>query len=478
MLFLSYLQLALLWLTAHGLSYTYDVLKPKFHQEFVDSCSKYPFYHNYLNNLKHPPGRFVVFVFEEKNLKTGGMGDRMAGLLTAAGMAIRFNRTLIVRSQDGLGKLFRPYIPAEDEASLVGLVKYGNGSHDLDWARYNKSYANNDQTELDLYFCINHLPFANKYEGRCAHVGDEPSQPVILFRGNRCYLCHWHSNKRYKARQQLAKAIGGIGRNDDLYRVAGCLLRLALWPTDYFWSKIDEAFNRHYAELKEKQVIPYANDNFQTKDYLSSILPQYMLTLHFRCGDAFWEKSKPLDYCQHLPVNITDTVNSTQHKPNTSRHEESHTMHFGTPDRIATCAREKLLGLTKNMNASTENNLPVDAKVVVNLLSDNNGSATQMSSVLQWKNLVQAPHTCHIDRDHSFECLVDTAVYWFIMAMSDFFVVPSNDDVPVSGFSRYAAIYGLKEGSLINGRTCKVIDRKPLSRRHHENWYCRITRWA
>jgi hypothetical protein len=475
MLLQVFLQLAVLWTRIHGFSYTYDVLRPKFYREFTQMCSKYPFYHNYLNNLKYPPGRFVVFVFQEANLKTGGMGDRMAGLLTAAGMAIRYNRTLIIRSQNGLDKLFRPFLPREDEKRLSNVIQYGNGSYGLDWARYKRSYERVDATELDLYFCINHSAIKNKMEGKCAPSGKDPSQPIILFRGNRCYMCHWYMNKRAAARKQILHAIGGNGRDDDLYRVAGCLLRLALWPTDYFWSKVDEAFNRHYDELKAKKVIANTNERYVTLEYHLSLIPKYVFTLHYRCGDATWKLRKPVEYCQHSFLYNKTNARFQKVRYNIPPHEESPNMVYGTPDTIARCARQMLLDLTKNMNASTEHNLPIDTKVAVNLLSDNIGSYTQMYNIIQWQNLVRAPHTCHIDLDHSFECLVDTAVSWFIMAMSDYFVVPSNDDnVPVSGFSRYAAIYGMKEASLVNGRTCKVIDRSPLSRKHHENWFCHI----
>jgi hypothetical protein len=476
MLFLviSLYFLQFIWITyVNSTSYVHDILKPQFYREFTQMCSKYPFYHNYLNNLKYPPGRFVVFVFQEANLKTGGMGDRMAGLLTAAGMAIRYNRTLIIRSQNGLEKLFRPYIPPEDEDSLVGLVKYGNGSHDLDWARYNLSYENREETELNISYCINHSAYLNPMENKCAHLGINPEQQIIVFRGNRCYLCYWYMNKQAKARHQLIRAIGGKGRYDDLYRVAGCLLRLTLWPTDYFWSKVDEAYQKHYQFLLQMNLLPTSIDKSRPLEFSRSILPKYVFTLHFRCGDAAW-KAKPIEYCQHSFRYNHNISNSPIQKLrfNIPPHEESPNMVYGTPDTIARCARERLLGLLGDEASQKQ---PVYTKVAVNLLSDNIGSYNQMNNILQWKNLVQAPHTCHIDLDHSFECLADTTVYWFIMAMSDYFVVPSNDEnVPVSGFSRYAAVYGLKEGSLINGRTCQLIVRGPLSRKHHENWFCHI----
>jgi hypothetical protein len=40
----------------------------------------------------------VHFVFHEHGLRNGGFGDRLAGLVTATAIALRFNRTLVIES--------------------------------------------------------------------------------------------------------------------------------------------------------------------------------------------------------------------------------------------------------------------------------------------------------------------------------------------------------------------------------------------
>jgi len=37
-------------------------------------------------------------MFHEPGMKNGGLGDRLAGLISAAMMAMRFNRTLLIES--------------------------------------------------------------------------------------------------------------------------------------------------------------------------------------------------------------------------------------------------------------------------------------------------------------------------------------------------------------------------------------------
>ena len=76
-------------------------LEMSFTSSFMDSCMKYPFVQQYWDSLERPTGRHIVFVLQEPGLKNGGFGDRVGGLLTAAMMALRFNRTLLVQSSNG-----------------------------------------------------------------------------------------------------------------------------------------------------------------------------------------------------------------------------------------------------------------------------------------------------------------------------------------------------------------------------------------
>lgn len=94
-------------------SYTTEVLKPAFEKNFHDRCTaeKYPFVEKFIKKLENPGDRFVHFVLHEHNLRNGGFGDRLAGLLTATAMAFRFDRQLLIQSNNGFNELFEPYRP-------------------------------------------------------------------------------------------------------------------------------------------------------------------------------------------------------------------------------------------------------------------------------------------------------------------------------------------------------------------------------
>ena len=94
-------------------SYTTEILRPRFEKAFADRCTteKYPFIDRYYRNLENPNNRFVHFVFHEHGLHNGGFGDRIAGLISATAIALRFNRTLLIESGNGFDQLFRPYHP-------------------------------------------------------------------------------------------------------------------------------------------------------------------------------------------------------------------------------------------------------------------------------------------------------------------------------------------------------------------------------
>jgi hypothetical protein len=138
-------------------SYTTEVLRPAFEKTFQDRCNptKYPFMDRFYRNLEAPSDRFVNFVFHEHGLRNGGFGDRLAGLISSAFIAIRYNRTLVIQSGNGFEELFRPYHPRltdhvdpatdktvvrflrEDGTSHIG-PNYGNWS---EWSAYDPSLS-------------------------------------------------------------------------------------------------------------------------------------------------------------------------------------------------------------------------------------------------------------------------------------------------------------------------------------------------
>lgn len=121
-------------------SYTYDVLKPKFEENFHSSCSKYDFFHTHYDRLTKNDTKYVGINFKG-NGNDGGLGDRIAQLITAAGLAIRFNRRLIFRHSLGFDQLFRPYIPFKvlnHDPNVTKKLSYSHNSIGLTSFKYNR----------------------------------------------------------------------------------------------------------------------------------------------------------------------------------------------------------------------------------------------------------------------------------------------------------------------------------------------------
>lgn len=225
-------------------------------------------------------------------------------------MAIRFNRALIIRAENDFFRLFRPYLPFEYEEQYKDKITYNRTN--LEWAKYNYKNENNDNTELDLWNCIN-VP--GSYGVHCGQIWGNPGQPNILLRGNRAYICRWaHSPNDYVCKQEVNREIGP--ENDDYMESAGCMLRLAMWPTDLMWQSIDEAMESHRSSLKERGL---------TRHHEESGKWRKLVSLHFRCGDLGYIHGESYNLaCQHSEVISNVTVGSeTILTYNIPKHQES-----------------------------------------------------------------------------------------------------------------------------------------------------------
>jgi hypothetical protein len=240
-------------------------LKAKFEFDFRDRCmSTYPsIIRQFTQRLENPGDRQLMFVFQEHGLHNGGLGDRLGGLVSAVTMAFRFNRTLIIRAYDGFDELFRPYHPTDIHASTNSPVSPSADSQDshlaadanakylwsnfLDWSKYDATKANQDATEYDLYDCINN---GGTKISHCSMDSGDADQPIILYRSNRAYLCHYESFPDRLAYKQMREVLN-VPPNSDMFLLAGCMLRLVLWPRDKLWQLVDEAYSE-YADSAAK----------------------------------------------------------------------------------------------------------------------------------------------------------------------------------------------------------------------------------
>ena len=52
------------------------------------------------------------------------------------------------------------------------------------------------------------------------------------------YICKWDKEEDFMAHHQMREM--GMKSDTNLYEMAGCMLRLAMWPTEKMWEYIDK----------------------------------------------------------------------------------------------------------------------------------------------------------------------------------------------------------------------------------------------
>lgn len=89
---------------------TASLAKEKFEKNFLLKCAKYPFVDAFKKMLQTPPETYLIYVYQEPGQGgNGGLGDRLAGMITALSFALRSNRTFLVVGDDAFEKAFQPY---------------------------------------------------------------------------------------------------------------------------------------------------------------------------------------------------------------------------------------------------------------------------------------------------------------------------------------------------------------------------------
>ena len=83
-------------------------------------------------------------------------------------------------------------------------------------------------------------------------------------------------------------------------------------------------------------------------------------------------------------------------------------------------------------------------------------------------------HPRSVEMAKSADCNLLTTAYWLLLATSDIIVHQSEGGgSPISAFSRYAAVYGLKGDSLRDAKNCsRVVPFAELSHKWNGNWFC------
>lgn len=507
-------------------------LRLRFEERFNQTCLKYPFVSRFVNQIENTGDKYVVFVYHEQGLRNGGLGDRIGGLITALALSLRTNRTFLIESHNDFGDLFRPYHPVDVyKPASEQVYTWSNWTR---WSHYNISYSNNDNTELDLWDCINCVTWKNKACGQddgATGVG----QPIIKLRANRAFLCKWAKHPDLQAWKELMPL--GFGPKTNLLEAAGCMMRLVMWPTEKLWAfAAKEVGNLAIF----KQDTPAEGSSTRNGNIEYGI----QIGMHFRCGDLSYKKPGSFDRaCEHDVTGGKDP------------HVESDYMRYSTPDQLGRCAAEIIFNYTNGLHSSTEElqhasiyerngtipyEFPKEDETpppppktlrgrrrrllhamaenetypttddwsstdlgkgkaaslvrvngtlsflpsahaalrkrlpVVYIASDNPASANQMNATCGWPLTYISPKGCHVEMDKSADCNLATTAYWLLLAVSDI-IVHQSDQVgsPISAFSRFAAVYGLKGDSLRDAKNCsRVVPFAEMGHKWMGNWFC------
>ena len=334
-----------------------------------------------------------------------------------------------MQADQGFNEAFRPRLRMPENDSIV----WSNRS----WCRWNSVDQSTPTRVFSITGCIN--PYRAKDELHCRlnEQNDYPQQ-IVKVRSNRAYICRWSQEKNSPGYSFLRENF--VNGSSNLFDVAGCLLRLAMWPTDLLWEKLDEIFS-------------------SSSSINASVEHLHQIGLHFRCGDIEYTGQNVGDSCV-----VSDP--SADYKVS-----DKELLVDGTPVDLGMCGNN----IVRELESKNREISPVYYGYIA---SDSPSAAKQMFDHLHLNDTVVSPKGCHIEMDKSRDCSFKTIVYWVALAMSDTLILQGrkvnkgdNFSVP-SGFSRYALMYGLKSSALRFGQECAKIDMTVQSRISQGTWQC------
>lgn len=446
----------------------------QFKKTFEKSCLKFNFVHEFWRNLETPSDRFLIFVFEDEGTVKGGLGDRLAGLITAAAMALRFNRTLLIQSSNKFDSLFRPYRNPQNHAIDFYLPE-NNPTNKFTYTNWTSWTSINPSLRVkDLWYCV--ATNRRKVDNDCGCDRGDPPEPVVRLTSNRAYLCKWVHYASFQPvpteYQNVLESFNrmGVSKDQDFYEVAGCLLRLVMWPTEKMWSHMHDLFERELkpilkASLRHTRYLQ--NDSSQIATAESIVEKResfYMIAAHFRCGDHSYNVG-------------SEAINSCRYNSSSADlFSRSMYMRSGNPVQVAECVNQVVANYSASLIAM-ESLLPP----LLIIASDNDESAQQIKEITE----SVIPHTyvsssgCHVDYNKTYECLLTTVESFLLISFSDVIILQTeagNPGVPFSAYSRSAAMYGLQPGitgSMKDARDCELTkSRADISNQGTGNWHC------
>ena len=350
----------------------------------------------------------VIYIFQATKRTLGGLGDRVAGLITAVSFAIRTNRNFRLLMEDF----------SEGESPFLTQINLGRFDDTIKY--YNKSVR-------DLSNCINPSNVS------CALDADI-EEKVILYASNRAYLCRWASDGNTPAHQQLQTI--GISYLSNLHEAAGCMLRVGLRPSPRLWESVDK-------------LLPFSNQN----------KIKYQIGIHFRCGDMIFTKEnscmkEPRLCCPRIPspFKITDCATGLMKKHNAKStripslfFNEKNYFIYVTSDNIY-LGKEISKMLSSYHTFTTPSSCHIDF--------GNKSLDCFTTTIVHWFVLSLSDHII--------------AQSNYIPPTDEDYMLHR----PRSAFSKYASMYGLRPAGLRLETNCRPINMSRFYHTSSGNWVC------
>lgn len=403
----------------------------RFRATFRESCSQYAFVRTFqqiASKKRDFRSKFLVYTLQSNSTELGGFGDRVTGLITAVLISLRLGRILIVDSDNESNVLFNP-----GTSEWIAPYTYHG---------WKAAFG------FDNSSSVKHIPCMHTSSIECALLKDS-EEKYLFYSSNRAQLCQLLRISFPPSNEAELKDLG-IEKTSNLYQVAGCLLRLALWPSDQLWHAI---FTRYPSYSAETHPRPF------------------QVSSHFRCGDAsYLGTTSTRAACGRVSLALQHTG-------------------FATPANMAACVSELIAAHERRshnsmaspiLETNSSNNVTaalvfiesdsqVAAEKIVSLIDDSTASSSRYLYLARERE-------CHVAMDTSFSCFQSTVLSWFALSQSDHLVVQSPSSanmIPASAFSRTAAMYGLKKDSLRSVLRCGIpLDWKAMGDRQYANWLC------
>ena len=256
---------------------------------------------------------------------------------------------------------------------------------------------------------------------------------VIKYFGNRSYLCRWNIKPSLHLESELydtlgirsvghfssGSAIQQVASEVDLYEVAGCLLRLALSPTELLWSALDHSLRAQMSDIFFEEVPqPPPSSTTSTSSLQSSAaasVPRIVkqIGFHFRCGDSsFTSDGHGAAARVRNPQCWVNTTSPASWTGTSFTDDKS----MDSPVDLALCGHQVLLNSSDQ--ARREDSNSGSGLYLLYLASDNPTSSQQMNETLQQLStgpvkvgLIRPPKACHVDLSGSgSHCSMQTAV--------------------------------------------------------------------